>query len=34
METALNGRDKEKIHTDWEFSNGENKVFFDDKTNP
>lgn len=31
METALNGRDKEKIHTHWEFSNGKAKIISDDK---
>lgn len=34
METVLNGRDKEEIHTHWEFSNGKNKMISDDRTNP
>lgn len=34
METVLNGRDKEKIHTHWEFSNGKTKIISNDKQIP
>lgn len=34
METVLNGRDKEKIHTHWEFCNGKNRLISDDKQIP
>lgn len=31
METVLNGRDREKIHTHWEFSDGKTKIISEDR---